>query len=238
MQIEAEGRADWLASLEQPRSLTMHGYLYHIPLHRVGGEEAARRKHAETERLAAALGKDRQKTDHGASWVDATIHRLAKAAEAGLLTEAADILSPNGFATGDKRRRLIGPVESARRLGWINERHYVAGTKFFETMNAAIKHPRVIAVLDGVVVDGGRTSGNLSDYRAKAQSSLKRALLALPQKYRDPFFSWAFRSLGEDISVMILGAYFSRAANPRDVNEVGKRKLKLILNGLAKHYGL
>ena len=170
-------------------------------------------------------------------WIDATPERISRALSAGLDARETDILSPSGQKTGVRYRQIDNPVETALSRGWIRERHYAAGMKFFETMNAGIKHPRVIAQLDGVVVDGTRGNDSISDHRAKAQAALGRAVAALPPKMRDPFFSWAFRGLSEDISVAGFGAYFSRAQNLRDVTEVGKRKLLICLGALAKHYG-
>lgn len=227
---------DWINELEEPRSLTMHGSMWVIPLHRVDDDEIADRKRREIARIAAVKGTVRSLKVRASEWIDATPERLQRALASGLDVGEHEILSPNGFSTGVKYRRIDSPVQVALNRGWIRERHYMAGTKFFETMNAAIRHPKVTSTTEAVV-DGSRGRDVHSDYRIKAQSSLRDALKALPLKYRDPFFDWAFRGLSEDISVTTLGAYFSKAQHAPALIRMGKVRLVEILNILAKHYG-
>ena len=169
-------------------------------------------------------------------WFDATPERLARAASFDLIADAHDILSPNGFSTGMRYRKIDSPIEVALKRGWIVERQYMAGVKFMETLNSAIRLPRLIGKLEASV-DGTRNMAAISDHRLSAQASVRGALAVLPPRYRDPFFNWMFAVLSEDISVASFGAYFSRAQRRDKALEVGKRKLVIVLNHLAKHYG-
>lgn len=216
---------------EEPKSLTDSS----VPFHRVSDGELQMRRRSAEEAQRRAKGEI---PTPDTEWEDTTPLRLLRASEKGVITDAVDILSANGFKTGQKRRRIDDPIMVALKRGWIRERHYMAGIKFFETMNGAIKHPRVVATLDGVVVDGTRSEGDISEKRARAQSALKGALLALQPKYRDPFFDWMIYALYQDVSVADLGARFSKAKHIPQQMKAGKAALLEVLESLAKHYGL
>jgi hypothetical protein len=168
--------------------------------------------------------------------MDATDERLSHAERAGLDAVSHEIRTPSGFATGARYRKIDGPIDVALKRGWIRERHYLAGSKFFECLHAVTRQPRLTGPLQASV-DGSRSTAAVSDYRMRAQDELRAALLALPIRYRDPFFSWAAMSLYEDISVKSLGGFFSKAKRADNVTKTGKRRLLEILNILAKHYG-
>lgn len=225
----------WVSQIPAPVSLTMRDYDHAIPLHRVDADTAIERRRDEDRRIRAVKGRVRL-VDSNSEWVDTTIERLAHAVDAGLIADSHEILSPSGFSTKARYRKIDDPIEVAFKRGWIAERHFMAGAKFFGCVHAAIRQPRLISSMEPSV-DGSKTSNSMSDRRLVAQNELRRALRALPQKYRDPFFSWTIASLSGDVSVMSLGSYFSRARRADNVNETGKRKLLEILTVLAKHYG-
>lgn len=222
---------NWIDKLEPPRSLTMHPDRPD-PLQLVDRETLHERKQAEIDRIEAVRPNGLRVK--ASDWLDATPERIRQALASGLDAGENDILSPNGFSTGFKYRRIENPIRTALNRGWIRERHYMAGMKFFDDLNASVIHPRVTAQMERV---DNSAPGNASDFRLQAQTNLRRAIKALPLPYRDPFFDWAFRSLSEDIFMKDLGRHFSQAIRDDNIAATGKRKLIDILNILAKHYG-
>lgn len=224
-----QATSDWLASLAQPKSLTDATISYR----RVDDETLVERKADEIRRIAKIKAPDLPISE---SWIDTTPERIARAEEAGLLTPVSDILSPNGFQTGVKYRKIDSPIDVAQKKHWISDRHWAAGEKFMIYLYGAHMEPRMIANLQAPV--DGKSTPSTSNYRSECRSEINQALLCLPQKLRDPWLTWCGAILWKNIGVADLGAYFSRAKHPPALLRMGKIKLAEILELLAKHYGL
>jgi len=217
-----------------PYSATMQGYAYIIPLHRVDAEELERRIQSEVERIDAVRGRGGQR--EVGDWIDATPERLGHIADRGLDAGTVNLLTPSGFPTGVKFRKIDTPIEQAMRRKWIRERHYMAGTRFLHYLYNAKLEPRLVANLEKAV-DGSR-SNSVSDYRLHCQEQVNRALRATDARYRDPFFTWAYACLSQDVSVGDLGTMFSKAKHLPSQLRMGKKVLWNVLEDFAKHWGL
>lgn len=232
--LPIEAPPAWADTLEQPVSLTMRDYLYQIPLHLVAPSIVNARIEGEWSRISAVKRRGRQPSS-SPDWVDATPERLAQAADHDLDVDTSDLPSPSGFATGVKYRKIDSPFDIALKREWIRERHYMAGAKFWKVLHGAGASSRLIADLNR---NGTGSSGSPSDYRMHCQDELNRALAALPPKYRDKFFDWAYRGLSEDVSVASLGAAFSRSKHLSSQLRMAKIILAEVLEILAKSWGL
>ncbi len=218
-----------------PYSLTMNGCLYIIPLHRVSDHELGKRHQSELDRIDAV--KRRGHADQAPSdWIDATPERLGHIRDNGLDAVTVDLLTPSGFRTGVKFRKIDSPIEQALRRRWIRECHYIAGTRFMNCLFNARLEPRMVARLEKAV-DGSRT-GDTSEHRMYCQEQVNKALRATDARYRDPFFTWAYDALSKDVGVMHLGQLFSKAKHPPSQLRMGKKVLWNVLEDFSRYWGL
>lgn len=184
----------------------------------------------------SALAKKAQVTLPSFSWADTTTQRISHAARAGLTTAQHEIMSPNGFATGVKYRKIDSPIDVALNYGWIDERMHAAGMRFMHLLHSAKLEPRMIANLEKSV-DGSRT-GNISDHRVHCMQQVSHSIRALPPRIRPAWIDWTYDALHKDVGIAHLGCYFSRAKHLPSQLAAGKKVLREVLLTLAKQYGL
>jgi hypothetical protein len=170
------------------------------------------------------------------TWIDATVERLRHTEAAHLTAPLGEIMSPSGFPTGVKYRKIDSPIDHALYRHWISEREWMAGEKFMANLYGSKLESRLIANLDSPV-DGRRTD-MISDYRIKCRQTLNQSLQSLPQKARSPWLDWTSQSMVRDTGIADLGAYFSSAKTYGKLLAKGKKELEKILDQLARHWGL
>jgi hypothetical protein len=174
------------------------------------------------------------RTNHGD---DATPERLRKARERGVSVSKAEIYTPSGQKTGQKRRQLEHPLDSAWRHAWITAEQHAAGCRIRALMDGARAAPRITSRYLAAV-DGEASSGlSDNDRRDYCQRSYARAILVIRPRERAQFVSWLEDCETMDMSVMMLGEMFTPRKHRQAASELGIFVLKSVMSDLADYFG-
>jgi hypothetical protein len=167
---------------------------------------------------------------------DATPERLRHAREAGVSISKAEIYTPSGQRTGQKRRQLEHPIDSAFRRGWITNDQHAAGCRIRELMDFARTNPRVTSRYLAAV-DGESSAGaSVSDRRAYYEKIYINAKAAIRDREREQFVFWLEDCEIMDMNVAMLGEWFTPRKSPDAVNEAGIIILSSVLTDLQNHF--
>jgi len=165
-----------------------------------------------------------------------TPERLTRARERGVAVLKAEIYTPSGQRTGQKRRQLEHPIDSALRRKWITSDQHAAGCRIRELMDGARTNPRVTPRYLAAV-DGESSSGDsVSDRRAYYERVYIQAKAAIRDRERKQFVFWLEECEVMDMSVAMLGAWFTPRRSPDAVNEAGIIILSSVLTDLENHF--
>jgi hypothetical protein len=159
-----------------------------------------------------------------------------RARERGVAVLRAEIYTPSGQKTGQKRRQLEHPLDSAWRRKWITAEQHAAGCRIRELMDGARTNPRVTSKYLASV-DGESSSGaSVSDRRAYYEKLYIQAKEAIRGREREKFIFWLEENEAMDVSVAMLGAWFTPRKSPDAVNEAGIIILSSVLTDLENHF--
>jgi hypothetical protein len=168
---------------------------------------------------------------------DATPERLRHAKDAGVAVSRAEIYTASGQATGQKRRQLEHPLDSAAKRGWITPEQHAAGCRIRALMDGARANPRItskyLAAVDGEG-SSGLSDNDRREYCARAYIKAESAIRA---RERKQFISWLEDCELMDMSVAMLGKTFTPRQHPQAVSELAIHVLGNVLTDLADHFG-
>ena len=168
---------------------------------------------------------------------DATPERLKRARDAGVAVLKAEIYTPSGQKTGQKRRQLEHPLDSAAKRGWIGAEQHAAGCRIRALMDGARAVPRItsryLASVDGEA-STGLSDNDRREYCARAYIRAKAAIRA---RERTQFISWLEDCEIMDMSVAMLGRTFTKRQHPQAVSELAIHVLGNVTTDLAEHFG-
>ena len=168
---------------------------------------------------------------------DATPERKAHARLAGVAITTAEIYTPSGQSTGQRRRQLEHPLDTAAKRGWITPEQHAAGCRIRALMDGARAAPRLtsryLAAVDGEA-SSGLSENDRREYCARAYIKAESAIRA---RERKQFISWLEDCELMDMSVAMLGKTFTPRQHPQAVSELAIHVLGNVLTDLADHFG-
>ena len=168
---------------------------------------------------------------------DATPERLKRARDAGVAVLKAEIYTPSGQKTGQKRRQLEHPLDSAAKRGWIGAEQHAAGCRIRALMDGARAVPRITSRYL-VSVDGEASTGlSDNDRREYCARAYIKAKEAIRQRERTQFISWLEECEAMDMTIVMLGEWFTPRRDRQAVSEVGIYVLRSVTTDLADHFG-
>jgi|WetSurMetagenome_2_1015567.scaffolds.fasta_scaffold13325_2 hypothetical protein len=166
----------------------------------------------------------------------ATPERLAHAKAAGM-TIIKEKITPEDGRTGVIRRQIEHPIDTARRRDWITAEMHAAGCRIRALMDGARTEPRITSRYLAAV-DGDASSGmSTSDRREYCARCYIRAKAAIRERERTRFVHWLEECELMDMSVKMLGEWFTPRKQADAVNEAGIWVLNSVLGDLADHFG-
>lgn len=193
---------------------------------------------AQSRALARAQAKPRKnagRTSPAAS-NDATPERLQRAREGGVTFMKEKVQTDSGMDTGTKRRRFEHPIDTAGRLNWITAEMHAAGCRIRYLMDGARSAPRITSGYLAAV-DGSTTGMHASDRREYCQKAYSKACDAIRDRERRQFISWLEECEVMEMSVSVLGAWFTPRQHAQAVAEAGILVLRSVTTDLAEHFG-
>ena len=168
---------------------------------------------------------------------DATPERLRHAKDAGVAVSRAEIYTASGQATGQRRRQLTHPIDSAAQRGWITAEQHAAGCRIRALMDGARANPRLtsryLAAVDGES-SAGLSDNDRREYCARAYIKAKACIR---DRERLHFITWLEECELMDMSVAMLGGWFTPRKDRQAVAEVGIYVLRSVTDELADHFG-
>jgi len=168
--------------------------------------------------------------------LDATPERIQRAKDLGLSVVHAEIRDASGFDTGQRRRELLGVLETLASRKCINDVQLHAGAHFLRLWATAARGPRITHRWD----DTPRGDGSAdSDYIAQALQNFRQSWISVHHRCA-PVLSWLVDTQLAEItpSVADLGLRYQGASGTEAARARGMTWLCFALDELAAHYGL
>lgn len=234
----------FIDTLEPPRSATMRGFLYQIPLHRVGGDTLVERYAAEA-RIMAALRSSKPWQVGEASHLR-QLHVMA--AGASVNNEAIEIEEerPAGVVRSSKRekrvigqrKRIVSRLEVLHSQGKVDADMMAAARLFQHSTAKSFDASIGLVAKYGGADSVGHRELLPTEYIAENGRAVSIARALFDWKHQ-AVLEWIGQEAYRDVSLEMIGEHISpwlKSRKHRCLHAI--KAICYVLGTLAQHYGL